>query len=188
MRVIAGTARGRRLQAPDGRDTRPTGDRVREATFNALHSLGALEGATVVDLFAGSGALGIEALSRGAAHAVFVDSDRRAVQAIEANLRTTELADRATVHAVDAGRFLDRAQAEGEHWDVALLDPPYAYEGWDVLLARLPAQLAVAESDRAIEPPAGWGVVRQRRYGSTLVTVLRSTSPTGLATAPLPSE
>ena len=73
MRVVAGTARGRRLVAPAGRDTRPTSDRVRESIFNALHSLGAVEGATVVDLFAGSGALGIEALSRGAAHCTFVE-------------------------------------------------------------------------------------------------------------------
>ena len=188
MRVIAGTARGRRLQAPEGRDTRPTADRVREATFNALHSLDALEGAAVVDLFAGSGSLGIEALSRGAAHATFVDADRRAVRTIEANLQTTGLGDRATVALVDAGRFLERARTEHQRWDLALLDPPYAFDAWDELLAGLPASLAVAESDRAIDAPAGWGVIRQRRYGGTLVTVLRSTSPTGLTTASSPSE
>ncbi|HEY5155491.1 MAG TPA: 16S rRNA (guanine(966)-N(2))-methyltransferase RsmD [Acidimicrobiales bacterium] len=186
--MIAGSARGRRLHAPDGRDTRPTGDRVRESMFNALHSLGAVEGARVVDLFAGSGALGIEALSRGAAHAVFVDSDRRAVQAVEANLAVTGLANRASVQAVDADRFLERARTDGQQWDLALLDPPYAFDGWDGLLIGLPARLAVAESDRAIEAPPGWGVVRQRRYGSTLVTVLRSSSPTGPVTAPSPSE
>jgi len=161
---------------------------VREATFNALHSLDALEGATVLDLFAGSGALGIEALSRGAAHATFIDSDRRAVRAIEANLHATGLAERATVNAVDAERFLDRSRASDERWDLALLDPPYAYEGWDALLARLPAAVAVVESDRAIEAPSGWGVVGQRRYGSTLVTVLRSTSSIGPVTAPSPPE
>ncbi len=97
MRVIAGTRGGRRLVAPDGADTRPTADRVREATFNALASLDALVDAEVVDLFAGSGAMGIEALSRGAAHATFVDDDRRAIEAVEANLAATGLADRATV-------------------------------------------------------------------------------------------
>jgi 16S rRNA (guanine966-N2)-methyltransferase len=87
MRVIAGTARGRRLVAPTGSSTRPTSDRVREATFNALGSLGVVVDATVLDLFAGSGAMGIEALSRGAAHATFVDQDRAARAAIEATWR-----------------------------------------------------------------------------------------------------
>ena len=84
--MVAGSARGRRLEAPEGTTTRPTGDRVREAVFNSLHSLGAVEDASVLDLFAGSGALGIEALSRGAAEATFVDSDRRAVDLVQANL------------------------------------------------------------------------------------------------------
>lgn len=188
MRVIAGTARGRRLQAPEGRDTRPTADRVREATFNALHSLDALEGAVVVDLFAGSGSLGIEALSRGAAEVTFVDADPRAVRVIEGNLATTGLGERATVTRADVGRYLERARGEGRGWDLALLDPPYAFDGWDELLTGLPARLAVVESDRAVDAPAGWGVIRQRRYGGTLVTVLRSTSSTGPATVPSPSE
>jgi 16S rRNA (guanine966-N2)-methyltransferase len=188
MRVIAGTARGRRLQAPEGRDTRPTGDRVREAVFNALASLDALDDVTVLDLFAGSGALGIEALSRGAGDTTFVERDRRAVAVIEANLAATGLAERATVVPSDAERFLDRARAEGRRWDLALLDPPYAYGAWVELLTDLPADLAVVESDRAVDPPLGWGVVRQRRYGSTLVTVLRSIPSTGPTTGPAPPE
>jgi 16S rRNA (guanine966-N2)-methyltransferase len=172
---VAGTARGRRLEAPEGTTTRPTGDRVREAVFNSLHSLGAIEDAAVLDLYAGSGALGIEALSRGAARATFVDTDRRSIAAIEANLAATGLADRAEVVRADADSVLARAAAEGRRWDLALLDPPYSFDGWVDLLEGVPADLVVVESDRSIEPPPGWGVVRERRYGGTLVAVLRPT-------------
>ena len=188
MRVIAGSARGRRLVAPEGRETRPTGDRVREATFNALHSLGALDGATVVDLFAGSGALGIEALSRGAGHATFADPDRRAIAAIEANLAATGLASLADVQATSAERELDDARVAGRRWDLALLDPPYAFDGWDRLLTALPADLAVVESDRPVPAPPGWRVVRERRYGTTLVTVLGSILSAGQTTGAAPPE
>jgi 16S rRNA (guanine966-N2)-methyltransferase len=168
MRVISGTARGRRLVAPEGSTTRPTPDRVREATFNALGSLGAVVDATVLDLFAGSGAMGIEALSRGAAQVTFVDSDRAAVQAIEANLAACGLATRATVVTSPVERYLS---ATRERWDLALLDPPYGYDhgAWLDLLDRLPAELAVLESDRPVEPPFGWEVLRSKRYGRTHV-------------------
>ena len=106
MRVVAGEARGRRLVAPEGTDTRPTLDRVREAVFNALASQDAIDGARVLDLFAGSGALGIEALSRGAAHATFVDTDRAARRVIDQNLAATGLADRAEVLGTDASTHL----------------------------------------------------------------------------------
>jgi 16S rRNA (guanine966-N2)-methyltransferase len=188
MRVVAGSARGRRLEAPEGATTRPTGDRVREAVFNSLHSLGAVEGATVLDLYAGSGALGIEALSRGAADATFVDSDRRSVAAIRANLEATGLGDRATVVRADAASVLSRAGSEGRRWDVALLDPPYSFDGWATLLAEVPADLVVVESDRHVEPPPGWGVVRERRYGGTLVAVLRPTPLSGRPTGSAPPE
>src|SRR5271168_1492658 len=102
MRVIGGTARRRQLRAPDLPELRPTSDRVREAIFDILASLEAVEGATVLDLFAGSGALGIEALSRGAASVCFVEADRRAVAAIRANLDSTGLADAAPVRVVRA--------------------------------------------------------------------------------------
>ncbi len=169
VRVVAGLARGRPLVAPAGAATRPTADRVREATFNALHSLGAVVGARAVDLFAGSGALGIEALSRGAAHVTFVDSAPAALSAIRANLAATGLADRARVVRADAVRF---AATTPERFDLALVDPPYAYpdDAWAALLADLPAALAAIESDRPITPPAGWGVSRSRRYGGTVVT------------------
>jgi 16S rRNA (guanine966-N2)-methyltransferase len=172
MRVIAGAARGRRLVAPHGTTTRPTSDRVREATFNALGSLGAVADATVLDLFAGSGALGIEALSRGAAHCTFVDADRAARAAVEANLATCGFAGEATVVPGSAERFVADAAAGGQQFDLALLDPPYGFEGWDQLLAALPADLAVAESGAAVEAPEGWEVLRSRRYGRTWVTIL----------------
>lgn len=172
MRVIAGTARGRRLVAPPGPATRPTPDRVREATFNALGSMGAVVGASVLDLFAGSGALGIEALSRGAADATFVDVDRDALTALEANLAVTGLATQATVVASPVDRFL---RGVGDRtWDLALIDPPYAHadDDWLDLLDALPADLAVLESDREVEPPFGWEVLRSRRYGRTYIVIV----------------
>ncbi len=167
MRVVAGTARGRRLRSPAGRDVRPTSDRVREAVFNALGSLGAVEGATVLDLFAGSGALGVEALSRGAAAATFVDDDPRALAAVRANLDATDLAVRATVVRSEALAFL--ATGPGP-FDLALCDPPYRFDRWGEVWAAVPAALVVVESDREVDPPGGWEVLRVRRYGSTVVT------------------
>lgn len=171
MRVVAGTARGRRLEAPAGSSTRPTADRVREATFNALGSLGAVEGATVLDLFAGSGALGIEALSRGAASATFVDEDARALAVVRANLATAGLTERATVVRGDALRHVSGLG----HVDLALLDPPYAFtdEQWRGLLGALDADVAVIESDREIPVPEAWQVLRTKRYGSTVVLLAR---------------
>ncbi len=172
MRVVAGTARGRPLVAPPGTRTRPTGDRVREAIFNALFSRGGVVGARVVDLFAGSGALGIEALSRGAAHATFVDHDREARRAIARNLATCGFDDRATVVAAPVERWLAGLGAgpgAGERFDLAFCDPPYAFAGWERLLAAVPAALVVVESDRPVPLPAGWTLARDARYGGTWV-------------------
>jgi 16S rRNA (guanine966-N2)-methyltransferase len=168
MRVVAGTARGRTLVAPPGSRTRPTSDRVREAIFNALWSRGAVEGAVVVDLFAGSGALGVEALSRGAAHATFVDSDRAAREAVRRNVETCGVADRATIVATPVERWLASLDA-GARFDVAFCDPPYAFAGWAELLAALPADLVVVESDAPVDLPAGWTLARDSRYGGTWV-------------------
>lgn len=178
VRVVAGQAGGLRLVAPPGAETRPTTDRVREATFNALGSMGALEGARVLDLFAGSGAMGIEALSRGAAHATFVERDRSARDAIARNLATTGLGDRARVVAADATTWAagpDRAPG-GDGYDLAICDPPYDFDGWDALLHALPAALVVIESSRGVDPGPGWLVVREKRYGSTVVIIARRTS------------
>jgi 16S rRNA (guanine966-N2)-methyltransferase len=127
--------------------------------------------ARILDLFAGSGALGIEALSRGAAHVTFVDQDKAAITAIERNLETCGLADRARVVTSPVARFIATERA-GE-WDLALLDPPYdtSPDDWLDLLDRLPADLAVLESARPVEPPFGWEVIRSKRYGHTHVVI-----------------
>jgi 16S rRNA (guanine966-N2)-methyltransferase len=171
VRVIAGSSKGRPLRAPAGGVTRPTADRVREAFFNVLGSLVAVEGSDVADLFAGSGALGIEALSRGAASVVFVDSSLAAVRAVRANVTGTGL-DGGNSHVVraDVVDWLLRPH----RFDLALCDPPYAFDRWEDLLGRLRAEVAVLESDRPVMVPGAWEVIRNKRYGGTLVTVVRS--------------
>lgn len=170
MRVVAGEFKGRRLRAPKSGGTRPTADRVREATFNALTSvLGAFEGVTVVDLFAGSGALGIEALSRGAEHATFMDKSYDAWQVIKANLADLGLTGaRATVVRLDVMRH----DLPPGPFDVAFADPPYRFTDWESLVTRVEARLLVAESDRELPPLAGWDPLREKRYGTTVVTLL----------------
>lgn len=177
MRVIAGIAKGRALKTPRGDSTRPTSDKVRGAIFNALWSRGApaLEGARVLDLFAGTGALGIEALSRGAAHATFVEKDRHAVEVLRANLEVTRFTEQATVLAKDA-EVLD-GQALGAPFDLVFADPPYVLVPKSRTLTRLasllaPGGLAVVEFDSKAPPPLPPGLVAadERRYGSTSVT------------------
>ncbi len=171
MRVIAGTSRGRPLKVPAGGTTRPTADRVREAIFNVLAALIDLEGADVVDLFAGSGAMGVEALSRGAASVVFVDSSLPAVRAVRANVTGTGLdPGRTRVVRADVVDWLLRPH----RFDLALCDPPYAFDAWEQLLGRLHAAVAVLESDRPVIVPGTWEIIRNKRYGGTLVTVVRS--------------
>ncbi|KAA0234718.1 MAG: 16S rRNA (guanine(966)-N(2))-methyltransferase RsmD [Actinobacteria bacterium] len=167
MRVVAGSARGRRLVAPRGPAVRPTSDRVREATFNALTSLGAVEGAVVLDAFAGTGALGIEALSRGASSATFVDSSRHAVAAIADNLRITGLSDRADVICRDVLEYL----VEPSRFDLALLDPPYEFDGWADVLELVDSAVVVVESDRHVTTGERWRVVREKRYAGTVVAI-----------------
>jgi len=169
VRVIAGSHRGRPVRSVPDRGTRPTSDKVREAVFDVLGSLVDVEGSAVVDLFAGSGAMGIEALSRGAASVVFVDSSPAAVRAVRANLADLDLGDRAEVVRDDAVRFLARPR----HFDLALCDPPYAFDAWATLLERLDASLAVLESGDALTVPPAWETIREKRYGGTLVTVVR---------------
>jgi 16S rRNA (guanine966-N2)-methyltransferase len=156
-----------------GQDARPTGDRVRQALFNALTSLDAVVGARVLDLYAGSGALGIEALSRGASHATFVERSSTALAVIRANLAATGLDAQATVVQADALSWLPTRDAV----DLTLADPPYAFAEWPSLLARVGTGLVVAESDREIAAPAGWVSRRVKRYGSTVVTFLHALDP-----------
>jgi len=174
MRVVAGAARGRQLRSPRGRAIRPTSDRAREGIFNSLTSITDLEGSTVLDLFAGTGALGIESLSRGAARATFVDDDRSALELIERNLALTGLSGGTVVRA-DAVQFL----RNGPRVDVAFADPPYAFDDWPTLLSRLRAGVAVLESDRPVDVGDEWRVLRTKRYGGTVVTLAELPPPKG---------
>ena len=173
MRIIAGTHRGHTIYAPKGRDTRPTSDRVRESVFNIL---GAVDGAVVLDLYAGSGAMGLEALSRGAARTVFVERDGDAVRAIERNLDKLRLS--ATVLRQDAVTALASEAASGRKYDLVLVDPPYEmYTDIEPQLARyLPALLSdggvvVVETDARLEPSLPLEQRTSRRYGAARVTV-----------------
>jgi 16S rRNA (guanine966-N2)-methyltransferase len=168
MRVIGGRSRGRRLAAKLPASVRPTSDRVRESIFDILGSQGGVEGLTVVDLFCGSGALGTEALSRGAAAATFVDQDLGALTAARANLDGVGLGDEpATFVRAALPGWLAGAPA----FDLALCDPPYDFDGWPELLSLLRAGMVVMESSTEIALPDGWMSTRERRYGGTLVTV-----------------
>jgi 16S rRNA (guanine(966)-N(2))-methyltransferase RsmD len=174
MRVIAGMYGGRRIAAPSGSRTRPTSDRVREALFSILGAR--VDGARVLDLFAGSGALGIEALSRGAESAVFVDDAPAAVRAIRANLDA--LGAGAEIRRADALRFLGAAPGSGAQYDLVFLDPPYRLA--DTLADRLsealpavlaPGAVAVAESDRRAPLALDLPQLDERRYGDTLIRI-----------------
>jgi 16S rRNA (guanine966-N2)-methyltransferase len=176
VRVVAGEFRGRTLVAPRGRATRPTSDRVREAMFSILFSV---EGARVLDLFAGSGALAIEALSRGAACAVLVDSSAAAVEAIRRNL--SALGADAEVRRQDAFTCLERARLDGRQYDLVFLDPPYRHASTlgQQLSGALGAVLApgarvVAESDRRAPLDLELGLLDERRYGDTLIRIYGS--------------
>ncbi len=168
IRVVSGEFGGRKLVVPDGLATRPTTDKVRQAVFNSLDSAGLIDGAAVVDLFAGSGALGIEALSRGGATCVFVERDRAALQALRANISALGLEQRSTVVTSDVPAWVPALRGV----DLALIDPPYEFDGWERLLTMLQVPYVVAEAGRQIEPPAGWEAVKSRRYGRTWVTHL----------------
>jgi 16S rRNA (guanine966-N2)-methyltransferase len=174
MRIVAGAYGGRRLAAPAGRSTRPTSDRVREALFSILGAE-AVQGARVLDLFAGSGALGIEALSRGAAESVFVDSDPRAVAAIEQNVET--LGANGRVHRRDALAWLKAADGT---FDLVFADPPYSSARQlgarlDELLPPLLTEtsLTVTESDKRDPLMLAMPLIDERTYGDTRIAIHR---------------
>jgi 16S rRNA (guanine966-N2)-methyltransferase len=182
VRVIAGTAKGVRLgTVPPG--ARPVSDRAREGLFSSLGAR--VTGAIALDLFAGTGALGIEALSRGAEHAVFVDRSGRATAAIRDNLVRTRLADRATVRQADAQAFLGQAERPEAPFDLVFLDPPYDLEGPD--LDRICTELhagwlagggwtvVLTRGNRSSTPviPLNWTVARRLRYGDSLLTLFQ---------------
>ena len=176
MRVVAGTLRGRPIVAPEGDATRPTTDRAREATFNSLMSLGAVEDAKVIDLFAGSGAMGIEALSRGAASCAFLERGRKALDSIRHNIKTLHLADNTTILSGDVMTNVVALR----NVDLVLADPPYDFDRWADLLTVLnlvmaPGGVVVTESAREIQPPEGWEAIRSKRYGRAWVAFLQRT-------------
>jgi 16S rRNA (guanine966-N2)-methyltransferase len=179
VRIIAGEWRGRKLVAPPGSATRPTADRTREILFSMLTSrLGSFDGLRVADLYAGSGALGLEALSRGAAHATFIENDRAAVKAIEANVAAFSAVNRASVRAMSAASL-----PAGEPFDLIFADPPYtagsgtgaaeavAKAGW----LNPGGWMAVETEGRdSVVPPDGWTIDAERKVGRARLTLLRA--------------
>jgi 16S rRNA (guanine966-N2)-methyltransferase len=186
MRIVAGTFRGRVLVAPKGHSARPTADRARQAIFNVLqHAAWAplLERARVLDLFAGSGALGLEAVSRGADTCVFIDRDRAARTAILANIETLGVRDRTRIDRRDATTLGARTDADGPRYDLAFLDPPYGKGLAEAALARLGAgdwlgagALAVVERGAAdpADAPPGYEILDERTWGAARVAFLRA--------------
>jgi 16S rRNA (guanine(966)-N(2))-methyltransferase RsmD len=164
---------------------RPTSDRVRESIFDILGSQGGVDGLRVVDLFCGSGALGVEALSRGAASAAFVDLDPDALDAVRENLTAIGLSDadatlvRATLPGWLRTRIGNPTPGAGHAYDLALCDPPYDFSDWSALLEALDAATVVMESSSPIVLPEAWVVARERRYGGTLITVAHHRNAAG---------
>ena len=176
MRVITGSARGRRLKTPENYDIRPTTDNVKESVFNIIQF--DIEGRRVLDLFAGTGQLGIEALSRGAAHCDFIEHNGTAYNVVSKNVQTARVQDRASLHRVEARDFL--AKAAAKKYSLIFLDPPYGgtilenalsgIERFDILSAN---GIIICESAVEDRFAHGFEVVRERRYGATMITVLR---------------
>ena len=180
MRIIAGSAKGRRLHTPQGDNTRPTLDRVREALFNILMPY-TLE-ARVLDLFAGSGALALEALSRGARYAAIVDTDRESIRVIRQNIQELGFGDAAQVLDMPALKAIEALRNQGQLFDLVFLDPPYGL-GWvEKALSSLienklllPEAIIVAETalQEKIEIPKGLVEQSRRKYGKVALTFLR---------------
>jgi 16S rRNA (guanine966-N2)-methyltransferase len=179
MRIIAGAWRGRKLVAPAGQQTRPTADRTRETLFSMLASrLGSFDGLRVADLYAGSGALGLEALSRGAAHVTFIENERAAIKAIEVNAKTLNASERVELRAMSAARL-----PSAEPFDLVFADPPYEAGSGTIVAAAVAkagwlteAGWMAVETHRgdAVEPPSGWEVEAERDVGRARVTLLRA--------------
>jgi 16S rRNA (guanine966-N2)-methyltransferase len=183
MRIDAGSHKGVKLSAPEGDDTRPTSDRARQAVFNILvHSYDAIRDAKVLDVFAGSGALGLEALSRGAERASFIESDRKAAECIKQNIAACREQARTQIFVADASRP-PRALSSWAPCALVFLDPPYSKgliaptlialseNGWIA-----PEALIVAEIDRkeVLEAPPGFSVLDDRQYGKARILLLRN--------------
>jgi 16S rRNA (guanine966-N2)-methyltransferase len=178
MRIIAGEWRGRPLQAPPGQGTRPTADRTRETLFSMLTSrLGSFEGLRVADLYAGSGALGLEALSRGAAFATFVENDRGALGAIRANVDALKAGARADIRPLSATNL-----APAQPFDVVFADPPYAEGSGNAVVHGIRAAgwladggwLAIETEAREAVDPGNWTIDAERRVGRARLTLIRA--------------
>lgn len=179
MRIVAGEWRGRKLVAPEGKTTRPTADRTRETLFSMLASrIGSFKDLRVADLYAGSGALGLEALSRGAAHATFVEIDRAALKAIDANVTALGAAARISMRAMSAASL-----PTGQSFDLVLADPPYELGSGTAVaevVARAgwlnPGGWVAIETQRGdpVAAPKGWTVESERDIGRARLTLLRS--------------
>jgi 16S rRNA (guanine966-N2)-methyltransferase len=189
MRIIGGTSKGKRLVTPKGRALRPTSDRVKESIFNILG--GVVEGKVVLDLFAGIGNLGIEALSRGAKRVIFVERGREATRLIKSNLDQCGMAMVSEIISKDVIRAIGALHQRGEIFDLILMDPPYGKGLIEKTLSKLQSyriyhgdSILVIEHDRREPLPTeadGWSLVRQRKMGDTLISFVtpRSVSPTG---------
>jgi len=178
MRIIAGEWRGRTVEAPPGRATRPTSDRAREGLFSMLQSrLGSFEGLVVADLFAGTGALGLEALSRGAAHCTFVEKDREALDVLRRNVERLGAGDRAEVRA----QAIEHAAAPERPCDLILIDPPYASGLAQMALERIAAPgwlapgawVSVELHEEGLDLPAALAAEAERRFGKAGIILLR---------------
>jgi 16S rRNA (guanine966-N2)-methyltransferase len=178
VRIVAGALGGRRLAAPRGRLVRPTSERVREALFARI---GPLPGGAVLDLFAGSGALGFEALSRGAATCLFADAAAASVASVRANIRALGLEGRATARRADFKRVLRDSSRDAVRYDLVLLDPPYeAAAGYAAALGELlpavlaPGALIVIESAHGLELALDLPAEPPRRYGASTIQIIRN--------------
>ena len=185
MRVIAGTAKGRKLRVPAGLHVRPSGARLRESAFGILEHRGAIDGARVLDLFAGTGALGIEALSRGAASLVAVEQDRAVAKLLQANVEHAGFADRTRVVVQPAARAVAQLP-DGDSFDLVLVDPPYREGLAQPVLERLaerglvtPDGLVLVEHARveSLAWPETWELELERRFGDSTITLLRAAQP-----------
>ena len=180
MRVITGTARGRKLREPEGMASRPTTDNVKESMFNLIQF--DIEGRRVLDLFAGTGQLGIEALSRGAKNAIFIDSSSKAVEIVKANLKHCGLMEQARVALMDAKSFL---QNGSQLFDIVFLDPPYQQNIIDAILPlaaerMAPGGIIICETERNEQLPQGAGSFTETKtylYGKAKITVYRRGEP-----------
>ena len=161
MRVISGSAKGRKLVVPSGDHVRPTKDRVKEAIFNSLHSYGLVENRSFLDLFSGTGSLGIEALSRGAKSVVFIDHHAEAIDCIILNVEKLNYGSTSKILKTDA-EFPQR----DDYFDVAL-GSPYKYEHWGTLLKRVNANSIVIESSEQVTLESDWEIIKSQKYGQT---------------------